>query len=124
MDGAVEGAGPIGAEVVDVVGGRGAGGAAGSLKPKMSGGGGGGAADGGAGSAGTVNVPLHSGHFISCPAYCSGTVSIFWQFGHSRFMDGWPVSARTKGFPSVRAAAFMPIDERVSGKATVTVSRR
>jgi hypothetical protein len=30
-----------------------------------------------AGSAGTVKVPLHSGHFISWPANCSGTVSIF-----------------------------------------------
>jgi hypothetical protein len=35
------------------------------------------AAAGGEGRAGTVKVPLHSGHFISWPAYCSGTVSIF-----------------------------------------------
>jgi hypothetical protein len=27
--------------------------------------------------AGTVKVPLQSGHFISWPANCSGTVSIF-----------------------------------------------
>ena len=27
-----------------------------------------------AGSAGTVKLLLHFGHFISCPAYCSGTV--------------------------------------------------
>jgi hypothetical protein len=30
-----------------------------------------------AATAGTVKVPAHSGHFMSWPAYCSGTVSIF-----------------------------------------------
>jgi hypothetical protein len=29
------------------------------------------------GRPGTVKVPAQSGHFISWPAYCSGTVSIF-----------------------------------------------
>ncbi len=29
------------------------------------------------GKFGTVNVPWHLGHFINCPAYCSGTLSIF-----------------------------------------------
>lgn len=29
------------------------------------------------GSAGTVKFVTHIGHFMSCPAYCSGTVSIF-----------------------------------------------
>jgi hypothetical protein len=49
--------------------------------------GGGGAAAGRlpAGNAGTVKVPLHNGHFISCPANCSGTVNIFWHIGQSRF---------------------------------------
>jgi hypothetical protein len=45
-----------------------------------------GSIDGAPGKAGTVKVPLHSGHFINWPAYCSGTVSIFWQLGHSKFM--------------------------------------
>src|SRR5262249_39130588 len=60
--------------------GGGAGGV-GSLEAEMAGPGGGGVDEGGAGGdvgrVGTVNVPLHSGHFISWPAYCSGTVSIF-----------------------------------------------
>jgi hypothetical protein len=33
--------------------------------------------DAGLGSAGTVKVPLHNGHFINWPANCSGTVNIF-----------------------------------------------
>jgi hypothetical protein len=38
------------------------------------------------GKAGTVNAPAQSGHFIACPAYCSGTWSCFWQLGQRRFM--------------------------------------
>jgi hypothetical protein len=43
-------------------------------------------AAGSGGIAGTGNVPLHIGHFITCPEWCSGTVSIFWQWGQRRFM--------------------------------------
>src|ERR1700722_9442184 len=39
-----------------------------------------------AGGAATVSMPPHSGHFISWPAYCSGTASIFWQRGHKKFI--------------------------------------
>src|SRR5262245_6586330 len=46
------------------------------------------------GRAGTVNEPAHRGHFICCPAYCSGTCSIFWQFGQRRFMRADPVLGR------------------------------
>ena len=39
------------------------------------------------GSDGVVKVPLHNGHFISWPAYWSGTVSFFWQFGQSSSIE-------------------------------------
>jgi hypothetical protein len=38
------------------------------------------------GKAGVVKVPPHNGHFISCPAYCSGIVSFCWQFGQRSSM--------------------------------------
>jgi hypothetical protein len=87
--GGEEGGGPLtaGAGAVDVmvvnggVAGDGAAGVGGTsvFKAYVSGVGstGAGVAGGAAGRPGTVKVPAHRGHFISCPAYCSGTVSIF-----------------------------------------------
>jgi len=40
----------------------------------------------GCGAAGIWKVPRQRGHCINCPAYSSGTVSIFWQLGQRRFM--------------------------------------
>src|SRR5262249_23595062 len=62
------------------------------------------------GMVGTVKVPWHNGQRMSWPAYCSGTVSFFWQFGQSSSMEIGPVWQLTRAtrnsygdYPSVSA---------------------
>jgi hypothetical protein len=61
----------------------------------------------GVGNAGTVKVPEQSGQRIGWPAYCSGTVSGFWQFGHNRFISDSSYRIRIRWFVSAASSLVL-----------------